>query len=96
LDVVNVVPVKLLHLATTKMVSVGKGVPINTKVVLQKALKGGMREQKEKAETDGAMEAPLEQFCSAERTSTWRDSKGPLRPQEVAQLARRYSAFRKA
>jgi hypothetical protein len=43
-DVVTVVPVKLLHLATATMVGVGQGVPNNTKVVLQKALEGSMRE----------------------------------------------------
>ena len=39
---VTVVPVKLLHLATTAMVGVGQGVPNNTKVVLHKTLEGGM------------------------------------------------------
>ena len=96
---VTVVPVKLLHLATTKVVSVGQGMPNNTKLVLQKALEGGMRESKGRNRRHRckgktcARKAPLEHFCSTERISTCRDPKEPLRPQEVAQLAKRFSGF---
>ena len=38
MDVVTVVPIKLVHLATATVVGVGQGVPNNTKAVLQKTL----------------------------------------------------------
>ena len=44
LDVVAVVAIELHYMATPTMVGVGQVVPNNTKVVLQKALKGGMWE----------------------------------------------------